>query len=120
MGPWIQQEGGNLACISPKNMNNNNKNYNLSIIKGSPTPGQGCLFNNSNDISTTHAQQNFVIEVTPSDEISETQYIWTGDLWQQAPDGIKGHEGQFWTILNFDQQGNILPVKHIDNFTINM
>ncbi len=25
-----------------------------------------------------------------------TEYIWTGDRWQQAPDGIKGHDPQFW------------------------
>ena len=37
--------------------------------------------------SLTRAQQNFVIRIPQSD--GSTQYVWTGDMWQSAADGIK-------------------------------
>ena len=43
-----------------------------------------------------------------------------GDRWQQAPDGIKGHEGQYWTPLQFDSIGRIAPVRWLDTFTLNL
>ena len=42
-----------------------------------PTPGQGCLYGGSTDVSTALSQQNFVIEVPSSS--GEMQYIWTGE-----------------------------------------
>ena len=41
-------------------------------------------------------------------------FVWTGDKWQQAPDKIKGHEGQFWAPLHFDGEGMISEVKYIE------
>ena len=72
-----------------------------------PTPGQGCLYGGSRDVSTTRAQQNFVIRIPSAAAAEEETLIWTGDRWQQAPDGIKGHEGQFWVSLSFDGAGRI-------------
>ena len=43
------------------------------------------------------SQQNFVMEVPGSS--GQSQFVWTGDRWQQAPDGIKGHEGQYWFVV---------------------
>ena len=109
MGPWIPQPGGDLACVSPSHET-------PAMFKGIPTPNQGCLYNGAKEISVTNAQQNFVIKVDR--EHGNATYVWTGDLWQQAPDGLKGHEGQFWYPLKFDSQGRIAPLKHIDSFTL--
>ena len=82
MGPWTRQAiGEDLACVA-----------NTSINPRS-TPGQGCLYGGVNQVSVTHAQQNFVIRVRGADG-NET-FVWTGDLWQQSPDGLKceGHAG---------------------------
>ena len=69
---------------------------------------------NSTNVQVTHAQQNFVIgPIGPN-----RTFVWTGDLWQQSPDGLKGHEGQFWAPLSFDAAGRIAPVKHVDSFQL--
>ena len=69
-------------------------------------------------MSAARAQQNFVIRVPPSGDGGEATFVWTGDRWQQAPDGIKGHEGQFWAPLSFDDEGRIGKVRWLDNFTL--
>ena len=50
--------------------------------------------------SLTKAQQNFVIRIPQSD--GSTQYVWTGDRWQSSADGIKAHDLQYWSVLEFD------------------
>lgn len=66
----------------------------------------------------SRAQQNFVIQIEAAS--GETEYIWTGDGWTQAPDGIKGNEPQFWGKLEFDGDGNVLPLKWVDAISIDM
>lgn len=96
---------------------NNDFGLSATAFGGQDTPGQGCLYNNSVLISSTRAQQNFVIEVPLKD--GTIAYVWTGDRWQQSPDSIKGHEGQFWTPLVFE--GNIIqPVVWIDSFSLDI
>jgi hypothetical protein len=42
--------------------------------------------------AVTRAQQNFVIRVqTPVGE----QFLWNGDMWQSAADGVKGRACPF-------------------------
>ena len=60
------------------------------------------------------AQQNFVLQL-PSGE-----HVWTGDRWMQAPDGIKGHEPQFWGRLAFDRAGRVQPLEWVDEMTIDV
>ena len=36
----------------------------------------------------------------------------------QAPDGQKGHEPQFWAVLRFDEEGNVLPIEWVDEMTL--
>ena len=82
------------------------------------TPGQGCLFYGTNQASATRAQQNFVVEVqTPSGEV---EYLWTGDRWMQSPDGLKGHEPQFWVPLSFTEEGRVERVKWVDLFVMDV
>jgi len=50
---------------------------------------------------------------------NQLQYIWIGDRWQSAPDGIKGHDFTYWGPLVFSD-GNIAPLPFDNNFTINV
>jgi len=48
-------------------------------------------------------------------------YLWQGDRWQSAPDGIKGHDFSYWQPLSFDSQGRIQsPLVWVDSFTIDV
>ncbi|MEI7955139.1 MAG: family 43 glycosylhydrolase [Verrucomicrobiota bacterium] len=51
------------------------------------------------------AQQTHVATL-PTDK--GTVYIWMGDRWGSRPDGIKGHDFQFWSSpLQFEEDGMI-------------
>lgn len=65
----------------------------------------------------TQAQQNFVIQVPLAD--GTTAMIWTGDRWQQSPDGMFDKQPQTWLPLNFDGDA-ILPLKYVDSFTLDV
>lgn len=81
-----------------------------------PTPGQGCLYQ-ATQVSTTRSQQSSIAQVdTPTGPV----WLYIGDRWMQAPDGIKGHEPQFVVPLQFDANGNVLPITWVDNFTIDV
>jgi hypothetical protein len=81
-----------------------------------PTAGQGCLYEGTR-VSTTRSQQSSIAEVdTPNGK----QLLWLGDRWQQAPDGVKGHEPQFWAPLVFDAAGVLQPMSWLDTFTIDI
>ena len=72
------------------------------------TPRDSCNFYGE---SLTKAQQNFVIRIPQPD--GTTQYVWTGDRWQSAEDGVKAHDLQYWSVLQFRAQssGPDLPVQ---------
>jgi hypothetical protein len=55
------------------------------------------------------AQQTFVAEVlTPTG----TAFLWMGDRWGSRPDGVKGHDFQFWSApLHFTSDGMIEPIE---------
>jgi hypothetical protein len=63
------------------------------------------------------AQQNYVAEV---DTPTGTVFLWSGDRWEQSPDGLKSHDPQFWTPLTFNADGSIVPPVWLDNFTLNV
>lgn len=115
MGPWVVKLG-DLACEA--NGTTNAVHTALHPAAGGvPTPGQGCLYGGSSAVSSTRAQQNFIISV-PAGDGEDNTYVWTGDRWQQSPDGLKGHEGQFWTPLQFDDDGHIGKVRWVDEFQL--
>ena len=74
-------------------------------------PGQVC-----NPI--TQAQQNYVVEVPLVNGTS--QFVWTGDRWQQAPNGKFDEQPQTWLPLSFDEDGNLLPLKWVDSFELDV
>jgi hypothetical protein len=121
LGPWKQQQGSaDLGCINgttptPAQPAWGSRSLPLTAV---PSPGQGCLHQNATQASATRAQQNFVVQIETAS--GETEYIWTGDRWMQAPDGIKGHEPQFWGKLEFDAAGNVLPLKWKDTISIDI
>merc|ERR1712070_327071 len=90
--------------------------YHLNIGCGGeePKPGCGCGMQDGHcpnlyGQATTKAQQNFVF---PIETPSGTEYIWTGDMWQSSPDGIKAHDLQYWAPLTWsydDASGLDLP-----------
>lgn len=82
-----------------------------------PTPGQGCLYNAPTQTSVTRSQQNYVVRV---DTPTGTEYVWTGDRWQQSWDGLKGHDPQFWAPLAFDAAGVVQEMAWVDAFTIDV
>eukprot|EP00759_Apiculatamorpha_spiralis_P004023 PhF_6_TR12277/c0_g1_i2/m.19474 len=109
LGPYTRQVGGDLACIAT------NATYPPSPM--TPTPGQGCLYPNTDLVSTTRAQQNYIVEKIGADGDG---YIWVGDRWSQAPDGLKGHDPTFQAPLVFDVNGVVHPVRWVDSFTIDV
>ena len=47
-------------------------------------------------------------------------FIWMADRWQSTPDGIKGHDFQFWSApLKFDPvAGTIMPIERVTRWDI--
>jgi hypothetical protein len=64
------------------------------------------------------AQQTYVAEIPSA---KGKQYLWMGDLWGSRPDGMKGHNFQYWSSpLHFDTNGNILPLRWENEGTLNL
>jgi len=63
------------------------------------------------------SQQTNVLPVTTP---NGTEYLWQGDRWQSAPDGIKGHDFSYWGPLQFDKDGNVAPLAFQNQFTIDV
>jgi hypothetical protein len=64
------------------------------------------------------AQQTFVAEIPT---MGGTAYLWMGDLWNSRPDGVKGHDLQYWSPpLAFDDAGMIVTMTRTDSFTLRL
>jgi hypothetical protein len=56
------------------------------------------------------AQETWIAQIPG---VGEPSYIWVGDCWGSAPDGIIAHDFQFWSApLEFAADGKILPIKN--------
>jgi hypothetical protein len=64
------------------------------------------------------AQQTFVARVlTPAGPA----FIWMADRWGSRPDGIKGHDFQFWSPpLRFTPEGMIEPIENTPEWSAKM
>lgn len=100
-GPYTLQVGevSDIACQAAATTNVG--------WSGEPTPGQGCLYGGSTQVSVTRSQSDF-IAVLPNGSNGST-ILYFGSRWGQSPDGIKGHEPQYLTPLTFN--GSI--ISHI-------
>lgn len=54
------------------------------------------------------AQETWIATIPTS---AGPTYLWMGDRWKSSPDGAKGHDFQYWTLLAFNPNGDILPIK---------
>ncbi len=62
------------------------------------------------------AQQTWVAQV-PSDH--GIAYLWMGDGWGSRPDGVKGHDFQFWSKpLRFLEDGSVRRLENTRRFTV--
>src|SRR5262245_42526772 len=57
------------------------------------------------------AQQTFVARLpAPQGNL----FVWIADRWGSRPDGIKGHDFQFWSApLQFEADGSIRPIENV-------
>jgi hypothetical protein len=55
------------------------------------------------------AQETWVAKI-PTD--GEPVFIWMADGWESTPDGVKGHNLQYWSPpLKFNTNGDVLPLE---------
>lgn len=114
LGPWTLQSGPAVDFICEPEptdtlISTAVVSHLTSAVPPAPTPDQGCLYGGANASSVARSQASYVVSIavnTPNG--AETQLVWAGDRWGQSPDGLKGHEPQFWAPVVFDGNGRVL------------
>jgi beta-xylosidase len=48
----------------------------------------------------------------------DSAYILIADRWGSAPDNVKAHDFQYWSPLQFTEDGQILPLKQVVKWNI--
>jgi hypothetical protein len=77
----------------------------LPDINGSPEKG----------VPNIPAQETWVARIpTPGGPL----FVWMADRWGSSPDGMNGHDFQFWAPLKFGPEGEILPIKVVKQWHI--
>jgi Glycosyl hydrolases family 43 len=62
------------------------------------------------------AQETWIAQIPLGGDVA---YIWMGDRWGSAPDGLIAHDFQFWSApLEFTADGEILPIKNVSQWYI--
>lgn len=60
------------------------------------------------------AQQTWIAQIPGSEGPA---FIWMGDRWGSRPDGVKGHDFQFWSApLKFSADGSIQPIENVPSW----
>jgi hypothetical protein len=61
-----------------------------------------------------------VIEVPLAN--GSSAWVWTGDKWQQSPDGMYDQQPQTWLLLEWGGANGeeLLPFRYVDNFTLDV
>ena len=54
------------------------------------------------------------------DSAGQAQYMYVGDHWQSAPDGLKSHDFTVWAPLVFAADGNVSSPGFLPNFTVDV
>ena len=62
------------------------------------------------------AQQTNVLRYI--DEEGQEAFLWQGDQWQSAPDGIKGHDLTYTGVVAFNVTGAPIPIEHTPSVVI--
>ncbi len=80
------------------------------------TQGVALQIHPEHSAPTVPAQQTWVAKIPTA---GEPVFIWMGDRWGSAPDGVKGHDFQYWSApLKFSPDGDILPLEYIERWYI--
>lgn len=112
--------GGGVAVLTAPAPLGPWTNVTATLDPGCPMERQSTCFQmGPGDICNpvTQAQQNFVIEVPLAS--GETAWVWTGDRWQQSPDGTFAQQPQTWLPLSFVGDA-IQPLQWVDSFTLDV
>ena len=96
------QETGGLKVPTPEGIFTLHPQNNTPIIHATNAP-------------TMPAQETWVATI-PTPE--EPAFMWMADRWGSSPDGVKGHDFQFWALLKFSPDGHILPVRNVARWYI--
>jgi hypothetical protein len=65
-----------------------------------------------------HAQQTHIAEIPTK---TGTAYLWMADRWGSRPDGIKGHDFQYWgSPLIFNADGTIEKLSFVNTFSLDL
>jgi hypothetical protein len=76
------------------------------------SPGTG-----RNDCIITAQGKHVAAVPTPSGVV----FLWMGDRWGTAPDGVKGHDFQYWSSpFQFESDGMIKQMKWEDQWTLEL
>ncbi len=72
-----------------------------------------------NNAPVIPAQETWVAKIPTSEG---PVFIWMADHWKSAPDGVKGHDFQYWSPpLSFNSYTHgILPVKNSERWSIKL
>lgn len=108
LGQWSYN--GNVGCLANTNLTKGcgcGMDHDITTDTLTGTASRGVASCNFYGDSLTKAQQNVVIQIPQPD--GTTQYVWTGDRWQSAEDGVKAHDLQYWSVLKFQAQRNAGP-----------
>lgn len=84
--------------------------------RAAPSPSNTCL--GSGGTNSANAQQSDIFQYF--DASGAPQYMWYGDRWQSAPDGIKGHDFTYWSPLAFAPDGNMTSFGWQDSFVVSV
>jgi hypothetical protein len=62
-----------------------------------------------------HSQQTFVATIPTQ---SGPALLWMSDRWGSRPDGIKGHDFQYWLLLTINPDGTLASLKDTPRFQL--
>lgn len=66
------------------------------------------------------AQESFVFR---AETVAGTEWLFAGDMWGSAKDGLKAHDLQYWSLLRFNDStapATIQPLSWVDHFALNL
>gem|GEM_PF-316567 len=79
-----------------------------------PFTGRGNINRRDDGSIIIPAQQTHIARISTSKGV---EFIWMGDRWGSRPDGIKGHDFQYWSSpLQFAEDGSVKPLKWEDKW----
>ena len=112
LNKWnLQTVGGNET-----NYCSNNEFPDMSIhTSGAINP---CSPNNYTLVNYTLPSQQFSVSTLRGNNGSV--YMYNGENFKSSTDGLKSHDLQTWIPLEFDDDGNILPMKWKNQWTIEL